>query len=74
VDALPPGFVEMSPEELGSEEQSFPEGTCYFNFSDNINSQLILGFLMPVTNLAEQMRCHDAPDDRSYRGGYGCRT
>jgi hypothetical protein len=36
----------------------FPEGTYYFNFSDNINSQLILGFLMPVTNRAEQAICN----------------
>jgi hypothetical protein len=57
VDDIPTGFVEMSPEELGYEEQSFPEGTCYFNFSDNINSQLILGFLIPVTNRAEQATC-----------------
>jgi hypothetical protein len=54
VDDLPAGFVEMSPEELGAGEQSFPEGTYYFGFSDEINSQLILGFLIPVANRAEQ--------------------
>jgi hypothetical protein len=54
IDDLPTGFVEMSPEELGVGEQSFPEGTYVFGFSDEINAQLILGFIIPVTNRADQ--------------------
>lgn len=54
LDDLPAGFIELPQESLGVDQQAFPEGTYVFGFSDEIGSQIILGFLIPVPSRAEQ--------------------
>jgi hypothetical protein len=64
---LPDGFRSMTEDELAPLESTMPPGAIVFGFVDEMSSQGVMGYYMPLPSRAEQLAYDDMlPDTADY--------